>query len=83
MTELTPSFVGAYCPYLSQHALGRLLAKRIWMISPLGLERRCAKCGEFWPADTEFFLPTTTGAGVLHCWCKACYKEWRAARRAA
>lgn len=36
----------------------------------LGREVRCAKCGEFWPADSEFFF---FGKGKPHSWCKACY----------
>jgi hypothetical protein len=38
----------------------------------LGREKRCSRCGEWWPADTEFF--NRQGAG-LHCWCKACVIE--------
>ena len=37
----------------------------------LGEEVRCAACGEFWPADKEFFYFT---AGQPHSWCKACYQ---------
>lgn len=37
----------------------------------LGKEIRCSKCGEFWPADTEFFF---NSGGTLHSWCKACYQ---------
>lgn len=36
----------------------------------LGQEARCAQCGEFWPADAEFFFMTR---GKPHSWCKACY----------
>ena len=38
--------------------------------SELGDEIQCAKCGEFWPADKEFFY---VSKGRLHSWCKACY----------
>lgn len=46
-------------------------------------ERQCAKCLEWWPADTEFFYSTGRKARPkLHSYCKACYLEWKAARRA-
>jgi hypothetical protein len=38
--------------------------------SELGEEVKCAKCGDFWPADPEFFYLSN---GRLHSWCKACY----------
>jgi len=44
------------------------------------MERYCPKCQEWWPADREFFY-TTGSKGELHSWCKACYGEWRNARR--
>lgn len=42
----------------------------------LGLEKQCGRCGEWWPADREFF---TTGSGAygLHSWCRACQTERR------
>lgn len=54
----------------------------------LGEEVKCAKCGDFWPADNEFFYFTR---GRPHSWCKACYhadpkviaKVQRGARKAA
>lgn len=36
----------------------------------LGEEVRCASCGDFWPADKEFFY---FSGGKPHSWCKACY----------
>lgn len=40
-----------------------------------GLEKYCAKCDEWWPADAEFFFSDPTGiAGLFYC-CKACYRE--------
>ncbi|WP_428718548.1 hypothetical protein [Undibacterium curvum] len=40
--------------------------------SELGEEVKCAKCGEFWPADSEFFF---MNKGRPHSWCKACYQN--------
>jgi hypothetical protein len=36
----------------------------------LGTEVKCASCGEFWPADSEFFYFSN---GRPHSWCRACY----------
>lgn len=43
----------------------------------LGREARCSKCGEYWPADAEFFYMLR---GRPHSWCKACYIEDRVAK---
>ncbi|MFA5824781.1 MAG: hypothetical protein WC825_02280 [Gallionellaceae bacterium] len=40
------------------------------------LEKRCTKCREYWPADSEFFYAASTGDGLNDC-CKACYIENR------
>lgn len=37
-----------------------------------GLEKFCAKCDDWWPADPEFFW--VTKGKLFHC-CKACYHE--------
>ena len=39
-------------------------------VTDLGTEIRCTRCGEFWPADEEFFY---RHAGGWHSYCKACY----------
>ncbi|HLO65304.1 MAG TPA: hypothetical protein VK165_20265 [Azonexus sp.] len=44
------------------------------------LEKQCAQCMDYWPADTEFFYTAKTGDG-LHTWCKACYQAWRQAKK--
>ncbi|GKT22537.1 hypothetical protein [Acidovorax sp. SUPP3334] len=38
-------------------------------------EKLCRKCGESWPADTEFFFGDPRGTGGLYHCCKACYYE--------
>lgn len=43
-----------------------------------GPEQLCSKCGEYWPADPEFFYRSKTG---LRGVCKACYAEQEALRR--
>ncbi|HUH59214.1 MAG TPA: hypothetical protein VL001_03975 [Candidimonas sp.] len=39
-------------------------------ITELGEEVKCAKCNDFWPADSEFFF---FNRGKPHSWCKDCY----------
>jgi len=38
----------------------------------LGPEKRCARCHDWWPEDTEFFHRQGT---ALHSYCKACVTE--------
>jgi hypothetical protein len=45
-------------------------ASRSQIETELGTEIKCASCGEFWPADPEFFY---FSGGRPHSWCKACY----------
>lgn len=40
------------------------------------LHKRCAKCREYWPADTEFFFALKGGDGTDNT-CRACYIERR------
>lgn len=42
-----------------------------------GLEKRCCKCREYWPADSEFFYSAKGRADDLRDDCKACYIENR------
>ena len=44
------------------------------IITELGIEKRCTKCGEYYPADTEFYY-RGHGSDGLHTWCKACVNE--------
>jgi hypothetical protein len=41
-----------------------------------GLYKRCAGCGDYWPADTEFFFARKVGDGIDNK-CRACYLERR------
>jgi hypothetical protein len=36
------------------------------------LEKRCPRCGEYWPADTEFFY---AHADELSSYCRSCNHE--------
>lgn len=45
-------------------------------------EKRCARCGEYWPADGEFFRPDNRRDHPrLHAWCRACEAEQKAEHR--
>lgn len=45
-------------------------------VNELGeVEKRCTKCGEWLPADNEFFFYEKKP--VLNSWCKACMLEYR------
>ncbi|RJG24685.1 hypothetical protein [Massilia cavernae] len=38
-------------------------------------EKRCSSCGEYWPADKEFFAEAISGTDGLARRCRACVKE--------
>ncbi|MES2262705.1 MAG: hypothetical protein V4724_29645 [Pseudomonadota bacterium] len=44
-------------------------------ISELGEELRCLACGEYWPADAEFFVVGCLPKGRLSARCIACVRE--------
>jgi hypothetical protein len=48
------------------------------METELGLERRCTKCGDYWPEDREFWFIGNRKDQKKPCIqqpCKACYYE--------
>ncbi len=58
-----------------QPAAGRAPLRFTWY----GPEKLCSVCGEWWPADAEFF--GTAGTGYLRGFCKACRYEREARQR--
>jgi hypothetical protein len=60
----------------SEALLQRRLKNKIYCIEDSLLFKRCSRCKEYWPADTEFFYSVKDDDG-LNQWCKACYQEWR------
>ena len=46
-------------------------------VTELGLEKQCSKCGDYYPADNEFFYSNRTNSDGLDCYCKACRQEIR------
>ena len=45
------------------------------IMTDLGEEKRCARCGEYWPADEEFFAACRNNKSGLHSYCRACCTE--------
>lgn len=45
--------------------------RSVIIVTELGPERQCGKCGEFWPDDREFFYMQS---GKIRQPCKACYE---------
>lgn len=60
----------------SNDQLNKRLKSGIYRFEDSELYKRCSKCLDYWPADTEFFFSVKEGDG-LHCQCKACYHEGR------
>ncbi len=44
-------------------------------LTDIGKEKRCITCGEYWPADTEFFEVSHKTRDRLSARCIACIKE--------
>lgn len=51
------------------------MPRREVVVTELGREIKRNRCGEFWPADLEFWY--SEGKRGFSVWCKACYREWR------
>ena len=66
---------GHVCPFLSREHIQRGLSSGRYAMTRLGLERRCTRCGEYWPADTEFFYFQPSASGGLNCYCHDCYRS--------
>jgi hypothetical protein len=63
------------CPTPTVRA--KRLANGVYQEGEEGLEKRCGKCRDYWPADTEFFYSARSEKDGLNSWCKACYVENR------
>lgn len=57
--------------------LARRLRRGIYTYVDTDLYKRCPRCVEYWPADSEFFYTAPSEMDGLMTWCKACYNEWR------
>jgi hypothetical protein len=45
------------------------------IVTELGSEKKCISCGEYWPADIEFFEARVATRDRLATRCIACAKE--------
>lgn len=45
----------------------------------VGAQKRCTRCGDWWPAEPEFYFEVARAHGrkALHAWCKACNYDLR------
>jgi hypothetical protein len=64
-----------YCPPLTPGAISARVSSGRFAFTELGLEKRCSVCGEYFPADTEFFYAQNYRPEGLSCGCKACSRE--------
>ena len=66
---------------LPERILQRRIVQGKYQFDEFGqLEKRCSICGEFWPADTEFFYAQTDKCDGLKSSCRACNFERLQAR---
>jgi hypothetical protein len=61
----------------SEKQLQRGLEKGKYRMVDGVLERRCSRCHDYWPADSEFFFSNKGKSDGLNDYCKACYHEIR------
>lgn len=73
---------GYYCPLLPPSLLHKRLANGKSRFSEIGLEKRCPKCNEYWPHDTEYWFAARQQPDGLFTCCRACYMtlRWPAGR---
>ncbi len=66
-----------YCPLPKPKALKQGLENGKYLYTELGLEMRCTKCKQYWPADTEFFyVDNASGSGLMRI-CIGCAEDYR------
>ncbi len=66
-----------YCPIPKAKALKQGLKNGKYLYTDLGLEMRCTKCKQYWPADTEFFyIDDKSGSGLMRI-CIGCSEDYR------
>ena len=66
-----PIFVPTPVPEKLEKKLAAGLVKK----TELGLEKRCCRCGEFWPMDSKFYQCNRRTWDGLMAYCKACYED--------
>jgi hypothetical protein len=73
---------GFFCPIQPAGLLAKRLGSGKCIYTDAGLEKRCSKCGAYWPMDPEFWFPSKTEDGLFN-WCRACYIGQRWPERGA
>lgn len=66
---------GAFCPLIPPKFFSDCLRDGRLRLTDWGLEKRCSRCRDYWPADSEFFSANATRPDGLMHYCKACYLE--------
>ena len=62
-----------FTPLPSARQMASRLASGKWIMTSIGIEARCSRCLDYWPADTAFFdRHTSVGLASI---CKACRSE--------
>lgn len=64
----------AQCP---EPLFSKRIRSGVYRMDGEQLHKRCSRCRDYWPADTEFFYAAISEADGLYAWCKACYQQWR------
>ncbi len=73
--------VHPFCPVIIDEFRRAGLRSRKYKLSDLGLELRCTRCKEYWPADTEFFPVESTLKSGLNSHCNACHSDYHNMRK--
>lgn len=72
---MTEDRAGHVCPVLTCAQILRGLQSGRYAMTTIGLERRCSLCGEYWPADTEFFYYQPSSSAGLCTYCHDGYRS--------
>lgn len=59
------------------HTLARRIKRGVYAYFDAELHKRCVKCKEYWPADTEFFYDSKAHNDGISDTCRACSCEQR------
>ncbi|GEM_PF-1901852 len=69
-----PAKTARFCPIPRPELLSYRFKRGTYRYSELGeLEKTCCVCGEWWPADTEFYFAQASSPDGLTPACRACY----------
>lgn len=60
-----------------EYILARRIKRGVYAYFETELHKRCVKCKEYWPADTEFFYDSKAHNDGISDTCRACSCEQR------